>query len=149
MAKPIGERLHLEGLLRTVLAAASLPLLGAACAARLVSEDLARGLFVRWCRLALRALGLQLEIEHENGDGWPAEPSVFVLLNQASLIEALDTKEGHWRLTDEAAKVLLQGPVCDTAGPGQRFDCPVASRVAPQQVDRLFHIARRQSSGHG
>ena len=67
----------------------------------------------------------------------------------ASLIEALDTKEGHWRLTDEAAKVLLQGPVCDTAGPGQRFDCPVASRVAPQQVDRLFHIARRQSSGHG
>jgi len=89
MAKPIGEHPHLEGLLRTVLAAACLPLLGVACAARLVSEDLARGSFVRWCRLALRALGLQLEIEHENGDGWPAEPCVFVLLNQSSLIEAL------------------------------------------------------------
>ena len=67
----------------------------------------------------------------------------------ASLIEALGAKEGHWRLTDEAAEVLLQGSARDAAAPGQSLDCPVASRVALQQVDSLLHIARWKSSGHG
>src|SRR5262252_6304168 len=89
MEKPIGDRPRPEALLRTALAAAFLPLLGATCAARLVSENLARRLYARWCRLAFRALGVQLELEHEDGRNWPAEPCVFVQLNQSSLIEAL------------------------------------------------------------
>jgi len=89
METAMRERPQLEALLRTGLAAASLPLLGGTCAARLVSEDLARGAFVRWCRQACRALGVELEIEQESGGGWPDEPCVFVQLNQSSLIEAL------------------------------------------------------------
>src|SRR5262249_23658877 len=57
--------------LRTGLAAALFPLLGASCAARLVSEKLALRAFAGWCRLAFRVFGVQLEIEHQNSGGWP------------------------------------------------------------------------------
>ena len=85
----MSDRPHLGAVLRTGLAAARLPLLGGSCAARLASEELAREAFAGWCRRTFRALGVELEIEHQNDGGWPAEPCVYVQLNQSSLIEAM------------------------------------------------------------
>src|SRR5215467_14622188 len=85
----MSDRPRLEAVLRTSLAAARLPLLGGSCAARLVSEELAREAFAGWCRRTFRVLGVELEIEHQNDGGWPAEPCVYVQLNQSSLIEAM------------------------------------------------------------
>jgi 1-acyl-sn-glycerol-3-phosphate acyltransferase len=78
----------LASVARTAAVLATAPLLSVACAARLWSRAAAQAVFVRWCRLAERLLGLDVDIEDENEPG-AAEPCVYVLLNQNSLIEVL------------------------------------------------------------
>jgi 1-acyl-sn-glycerol-3-phosphate acyltransferase len=73
---------------RTAAVLASTPLLSVVCAARLWSREVAQALFVRWCWLAVRLLGIDVQIEDENEPG-AAGPCVYVLLNQSSLIEVL------------------------------------------------------------
>src|SRR5258708_6815262 len=79
----------LEQIARTGLGIASLPLLGAACPARLLSQEAAFRVFSSWCRMALGLVGVEVSVDDRSGRDWSSGPCVFVGLNQTSLLDAM------------------------------------------------------------
>jgi 1-acyl-sn-glycerol-3-phosphate acyltransferase len=66
---------------------ASVPLLGAVCATGVVGRRFNHALFRGWSEIVLRILRIEVDVEDQNRGSYPTGPLVFVLLNQASILE--------------------------------------------------------------
>jgi 1-acyl-sn-glycerol-3-phosphate acyltransferase len=79
-----------QAVLRTLAAlAVTPPVLAVALGVKLVWPSLGQRLFLRWCGLSCRILGIRVHLRDENGGVYDDAPYVFVLLNQTSLAESV------------------------------------------------------------
>lgn len=78
----------MESALRwSLCAAVTVPLLAAVCLTGPVSARVGNRIFKLWARAVLRIFGISIDVEDRSQGNYARPPYIFVLLNQASILE--------------------------------------------------------------